>query len=320
MLFQTLPEVLFAIIRDYVCTDIDAVIIWSNCIEKSTYLAFSAIPHYLRHDMYYSYIVKYPSYLRYVPYQTQEICLAAMHYIENLLFVQKRFKTQEFCMAMVNKFGGIVLKYINKNSKGKKLCEAALKNDPLCFKFIPKNIQYIINYASISNVCMNSIFNDIPDELKTQAMCDIAFYENSKNLIYVPEKFLTQSMCDSAFTKNPIILEHIPKKYITQNMCDIAANNPHISKNMINYIFEYIPIEFLTQSMCDSAFGYNPRNIRYTPKEYITQSMCDRAFGREPWNILYIPKEYITQNMRETAVRFYPSINIYLNPLYSRRN
>ena len=308
MLFQTLPKVLFAIVCDYV--DIDTLLIWSNRIKNGC--KFSMIPYYLREDMSLPYIIENPKCLKFIRYQTPEICKVAMHYIENLLFVQKRFKTQEFCMAMVNKFGGIVLKYINKNNKGKKLCEAALKNVPLCFKFIPKNLRYIIKDVSISNFCMNRIFKYIPDELKTQDMCDITLNEYSKNLLYlpyeiktqiinfryIPNKFKSQTMCDIAFKKNQINLAHIPKEYITQNMCNIAANNPHI--------FKYIPIEFLTQNICKTVVSFYPWYIQYIPEDLKNQTMCDIAFNEYSYNIRYIPKRFITQTMCDKVENLNP--------------
>ena len=45
------------------------------------------------------------------------------------------------------------------------------------------------------------VFDSIPDQYKTQEICDIVVSLYSSLIVYYSDKYLTQRMCDGVFTK-----------------------------------------------------------------------------------------------------------------------
>ena len=42
-------------------------------------------------------------------------------------------------------------------------------------------------------------------------------------LEYVPDQYKTQEMCDKVVKENPWMLEHVPDQFVTQKMCNEAV-------------------------------------------------------------------------------------------------
>ena len=56
----------------------------------------------------------------------------------------------------------------------------------------------------------------VPDQYKTQQMCDKALLENGETLKSGPDCYRNQEMCNKAIDNYPHALELIPKCYKTQ--------------------------------------------------------------------------------------------------------
>ena len=60
----------------------------------------------------------------------------------------------------------------------------------------------------------------IPDELKTQKMCETPVKDDPEALEYVPDHFKTKKMCSFAVRIEPCSLAYVPDHFKTQKMCD----------------------------------------------------------------------------------------------------
>ena len=85
---------------------------------------------------------------------------------------------------------------------------------------------------------------EIPDNLKTQEMCNEAMCIEPYSLAFVPDCFKTQEMCDKAVEIDPFNLWHIPDNLRTQGMC-IRAFEAGLG------LLEHVPDWFVTQGQID---------------------------------------------------------------------
>ena len=60
------------------------------------------------------------------------------------------------------------------------------------------------------------IIRFVPDEYKTQEMCDKAILENHGTLKLVPDCYTSQGMCNNAVDNYPQSLEFVPECYKTR--------------------------------------------------------------------------------------------------------
>ena len=85
---------------------------------------------------------------------------------------------------------------------------------------------------------------EIPDNLKTQEMCNEAMCISPYSLAFVPDCFETQEMCDKIVEIDPFILWCVPDNLKTQEMCTRAVNAGL-------GLLEYVPDWFVTQGQID---------------------------------------------------------------------
>ena len=57
---------------------------------------------------------------------------------------------------------------------------------------------------------MFSVFDPIPDQYKTQYICDRVAYEDPFLIIYYPDKYKTQKKCNEAVDDSLAVLKLIP--------------------------------------------------------------------------------------------------------------
>ena len=53
----------------------------------------------------------------------------------------------------------------------------------------------------------------IPDNLKTQEMCNEAMREGPYNLQHVPDHFKTEEICNEAVDIEPLLLAYVPDRF-----------------------------------------------------------------------------------------------------------
>ena len=83
-------------------------------------------------------------------------------------------------------------------------------------------------------------FKDVPDQYKTQEMCDKAVCVDPWSLGDVTDNLKTQGMCMKAFWEEPYTLECVPDQYITRGMHnEVVCGRPRLLK--------YMPDWFVTQ-------------------------------------------------------------------------
>ena len=85
---------------------------------------------------------------------------------------------------------------------------------------------------------------EIPDNLKTQEMCNEAMRIEPYSLAFVSDYFKTQEMCDTAIEIDPFNLWHVPDNLRTQEMC-IRAVEAGLG------LLEHVPDWFVTQGQID---------------------------------------------------------------------
>ena len=61
----------------------------------------------------------------------------------------------------------------------------------------------------------------IPDELKTQKMCETPVKDDPEALEYVPDHFKTQKMCDKVVKDDPSFLQFVSDWLVTQQQLKI---------------------------------------------------------------------------------------------------
>ena len=69
--------------------------------------------------------------------------------------------------------------------------------------------------VTVVNFC-SFVIDSIPDQYKTQKMCDKGVDDNPSSVKYIPDRYKTQKMCDKAVDDNPNALEFVPDRYKTQ--------------------------------------------------------------------------------------------------------
>ena len=90
---------------------------------------------------------------------------------------------------------------------------------------------------------------------------------------YVPDQYKTQQMCDKAILENGGTLESVPECYKNQRIHDKAVDNyPHALK--------FVPDSYITQKMCDKGISTHPSTIKFVPECHKTQEMCAKAVNR----------------------------------------
>jgi hypothetical protein len=324
-LYDSLPHDIFRIVCDYIT--VDQLEHWLEKINGG--LDISRVPDYFRETLYVPYIIRNPSYF-YYDTQTQELCEAVMVELSTLQYVHKQFKTRKFCFAMVEKFGGLALKYMSNLSKNKELCKFAFTKNVECLEFIPpKRRVRVIKDVSLSLNDIIPVFKHIPDDLKTQEMCDIAFSYDICNFTRVPCKYInqemstkfineypsefmcirnefkTQDICDNAVKYKPFNFMNVPERCKTLELCDYA-----VKSNSSNFM--YVPDKYKTQEMCDYAVKSHSSNFMYAPERCKTQEMCDYAVKSNSLCIEFVPDEFKTQEMCDYAVKSNSSNFMYV--------
>jgi len=152
---------------------------------------------------------------------------------------------------------------------------------------------------------------------KTQELCDDAFKYNPEIFYKIPEEFKTQDMCD-LFVRGYIYsineFNLIPEKYITPKICINYS-----IRGSLGYGIDYIPKQHITQKLCDEYFEhYNKKNIDVIskiPKKYISEKIMNEIIYNQKkyWCMKYIPEKFITQKMCDMCVNEQPSYNVFEN-------
>ena len=81
-------------------------------------------------------------------------------------------------------------------------------------------------------------------------------------MVYVPDDFKTQLMCDKAGKDDLWVLEDVSDHFKTQEICErVVENKPET--------FQFIPNHFKTQEICDKAIKDDSSSLQYVPDWFV---------------------------------------------------
>ena len=95
-------------------------------------------------------------------------------------------------------------------------------------------------------------------------MCKNAVKKLSYLLRYVPDQYKTQQMCDEAILENDGTFNSFPYSYKSQEMCIKATENyfPEL---------EFVPEFYKAQKLCDKPVNTYPSTITFVSECFMTQ-------------------------------------------------
>ena len=143
--------------------------------------------------------------------------------------------------------------------------------------------------------------NYIPDNFKTQEMCDKAVrwtHSYNKN---IPDRFITQKMCNIWVNQYTGNIQYVPQRFITQKMCDDATRVDRCTTSM-----RYIPDRYTRQEMWDKAIASNPLLIKHIPNKWCTPKIVKEVASRGISYIKHIPNKHLTKDLWEIVARNEP--------------
>lgn len=188
------------------------------------------------------------------------------------------------------------------------LCKKAVKKDGYAIRNINRNLLTPEEYYELALIAVKQnpfSFSEVPGDIQTQELCDVAVKSGCWALPYCYRGFRTPELCLSAVSRNGQTLKHVPEEHITYELCLAAINSGY-------ECMEYIPKEYITPELCKAAVEASGRNIEHIPKEYITSEIGliavktkakHELFSMAGRNIRFIPTEHITKEIILEALR-----------------
>ena len=79
------------------------------------------------------------------------------------------------------------------------------------------------------------VFNSIPDQYKTQEMCDRVVSEDRFLIVYCPNQHKTQKMCDKAVNDFLAALKLIPDQFVTIKMIKELFTALHAEEKILYF-------------------------------------------------------------------------------------
>lgn len=236
--------------------------------------------------------------LSYVPnrYKSHELCFAAFEkdpysiedFTEDLI-------TYELYLEAVRRSGYIFEKtpqvFIDRE-----MCLAAVRDIGSLLKKVPKDLLdediCLAAFSSIERIGGYKLLQEIPDRLRTIAVCEAAVKADSSNFQFVPGELRTYELSLVAAEKASFI--DLPEAYYTEELCLALVKNTAIG-------FKNIPKNKLTERVCLAAINHGEQFsgtvLKYIPHEIITQEMCDKAVEISVWSLVDVPDEFVTEEM-----------------------
>ena len=158
-------------------------------------------------------------------FKTQTMCDVAVKKDHELFgHVPYKFKTQEMCDVALEQDSSN-LEYVPYNLKTLEMCLDAVKKDPTKYyvlEYVPEEFKKTKEMFLLLVEHDSRLFERVPDEFKTQEMCDVAVFDYHWNIDLVPEKFITPEICVSAVERNGLTIKYVPEKLKTKELCTKA--------------------------------------------------------------------------------------------------
>ena len=200
----------------------------------------------------------------------EEMCLIALQNMNGLGFgilkrIPERLRTYSVCLAAVQTDSGS-FDYVPDEHKTYELCYAAVKKSSFGIENIPD--EYFTEELCLALVAHSAVdFKIIPKNKLTEKVCLKAISHGSRYagtvLEQIPREIVTQEMCDIAVAKSVWSLEWVPDEFVTKEMLvRVAAIAPgRLSDNF--------PERFRTKEFISELVEAFPGS-----KNYIERLLC----------------------------------------------
>jgi hypothetical protein len=135
-----------------------------------------------------------------------------------------------------------------------------------------------------------SALEDVPEELKTAKLCLEAVKQRGCALEFVPEELRTAELCLEAVKENGYALEYVPEELKTAELCLVA-----VKQN--GHALRYVPKELKTAKLCLEAVKENGEVLEFVPEELKTAELCLMAVQQKGWALKNVPEELKTTEL-----------------------
>ena len=181
------------------------------------------------------------------PYQTEEICLYAVHNNwQSLTFVKDQ--TERICLTAID-LDGKAIQYVREPTP--LLCSLAIQKGG-GLEFLRTMSLDVCRMA----VQRNGLFMKyIPVEKQTEEISELAIENNPYSLEWIENP--SEKLCIEAVKKNGRVLQHVPNQ--TPKICMAALQNTGLA---LQYVKEY-----MLPKICSYALDNNIESIDFIPRK-----------------------------------------------------
>lgn len=183
----------------------------------------------------------------------------------------------------------LILKDIDDSNKTESLCIMAVEENIYALEYVPKNMLNDI-FRYLIKEHHNNIFDNIPEHLLTQELCNIAVDINVNNIREIPKKFRTEELCnivmaqydDYELEDDDGFLISVPNKYKTKEMCEkfVQLNGLEL---------QGVPEVWRSKELCELAIKNNGHALGYVPDNLKTIENIILAVVYDGWNYSFVP-------------------------------
>ena len=144
-------------------------------------------------------------------------------------------------------------------------------------------------------------FDEVPNHLKNQELCDIAFKSDVNSIQMFPPEFITREMAFKAVQQHGTYIGVIPPNIIDLELCELAVNSTGQALSLI-------PKEFRTYEICLKSIENCHLDTIFPqiPKQFRTSELLSKAIESNPLNIYYFTDQEISDELIEKAIRLKP--------------
>ena len=125
-------------------------------------------------------------------------------------------------------------------------------------------LKYVPGVQGVDNAVRPWFLARIPDELKTQKICEKSVAFNPYVLGFLLDHFKTKKMCERAVQDEPSTLEFVPDCFKDQEMCEKAVEEH-------SCMLEDVPDHLKMRKMCDAIVMKDSLLLRYVSDWFVTQ-------------------------------------------------
>lgn len=192
-------------------------------------------------------------------------------------------------------FKGISIK-ITKLTKWRDVADAIVLRLHSVLPFMPKKY-YDDRFLALVLEGDPSSYKDIPENMRSENLSNIAFNLEKDNFRYLPEAYITEKECFAAISFNGNLLKYVPQKILSRAMCLEAVRD----KDFVD--FRIIPKEYLDYEMYYEALKSGVINLYPIPDELITYEMCWSYVKSERKDYWYIPSRFFTEELQDVLLQ-----------------